>query len=398
LKKEDNALIRSIALHTYELDNVDIAVAEIESQLEAFALAEHSVGVIMCDPEYLESGIYEAVCSVLPFPVVGATTMTQAVDGEAGILMLTVLVLTGDDVFFSVGMTDEIPSNNDALTPTRACFDEAMKKLPSEPKLILVFPPLIEENAGDAYVEAFMTLCPGVPLFGTLSISDSIAFDNCYTLCNGASSLTKMTFILLAGDVHPRFILSTVNEDNKTPYSGEITKSEANIVQEINGVSTYDYFAGTGFAKDGKLDEGLQFVPILIDFKDREDYDGVPVIRAIVHLDEKGNAICRGYMYQNSIFTVINLSMDDLLRGSAEFAEKIRAIPDRRATLIFSCVVRRMMLGTKPLTEAAMVEKTMEGDSPFMLAYAGGEICPTSVRDGNATNRFHNYSIIACIL
>jgi small ligand-binding sensory domain FIST len=78
--------------------------------------------------------------------------------------------------------------------------------------------------------------------------------------------------------------------------------------------------------------------------------------------------------------------------------EQIKAIPDRRATLIFSCVVRRMMFGAEPLVEAAMIEEKLNGDSPFMLAYAGGEICPTSVRAEGVTNRFHNYSIIACIL
>jgi hypothetical protein len=45
-----------------------------------------------------------------------------------------------------------------------------------------------------------------------------------------------------------------------------------------------------------------------------------------------------------------------------------------------------------------MIKEKLKGDSPFMLAYAGGEICPTSTRAESVTNRFHNYSIIACIL
>jgi hypothetical protein len=207
-----------------------------------------------------------------------------------------------------------------------------------------------------------------------------------------------MAFIVVAGAVNPRFLIATVDDRNKTPYSGEITKSEKNIVHEINDVSTYESFADIGLAKNGKLDDGFQFVPILIDFKKRADYDGVPVVRAIVYLTENGDAICRGYMYQNSVFTVINPTAEDFLQSSAELIEKIKAIPDRQATLIFSCVVRRIMFGAKPLIEAAMVEEKLKGGSPFMLAYAGGEICPTSVRAGNVTNRFHNYSIIACIL
>jgi hypothetical protein len=72
-------MIQSIGLHTSELDNVDVAVAEIRAELENFSLMEHSVGIIMCDPEYIEFGRYEEDCEALPFPVVGSTTTTQAV-------------------------------------------------------------------------------------------------------------------------------------------------------------------------------------------------------------------------------------------------------------------------------------------------------------------------------
>jgi hypothetical protein len=163
-------------------------------------------------------------------------------------------------------------------------------------------------------------------------------------------------------------------------------------------VPTYEYFENIGLAKDGKFDEGLQFVPILIDFKKRADYDGVPVIHAIVYLDEDGNAVCRGYMYQGSVFTITNPKMDTFLRSSVELVEKIKAIPDRQVTLVLSCIVRRMSFGANPTVEAVMFKDELQSDFPFMFAYAGGEICPTSVRDGKAVNRFHNFSIIACIL
>ncbi|MDR0357798.1 MAG: FIST C-terminal domain-containing protein [Clostridiales Family XIII bacterium] len=391
-------MIRSIGLHTYELNDPIIAAEEIKAGLKNFPLMENSLGIIMCDPEYLESGVYEAVCEALPFPCVGSTTTTQAVNEEADILILTVYVMTADDVFFSVAMSDDVPKNNDALSPTRAAFEKAARELPSEPKLIIAFPPIIPENAGDAYVEAFSALCPGVPLFGTLAISDAIAFDNCSSLCEGAASQDRIAFALIAGNINPRFIVSSVDDSNKTQYGGEITKSFENIVQEINGVSTYEYFEGIGLAKNGKLDEGLQFVPILIDFKKRDDYDGIPVVRAIVYLDENGYAVCRGFMYQNSVFTIINPTMDDILRSSLRFTEKLAEVPDRQATLILSCIVRRMTFGAAPLTEALMIKEKLGDGPPFMFAYAGGEICPTSVRDGVATNRFHNFSIIACVL
>jgi hypothetical protein len=207
-----------------------------------------------------------------------------------------------------------------------------------------------------------------------------------------------MAFILVSGNVKPRFLISIINDRNKTQFSGEITECKDNIVQEINGMSAYDYFESIGIVKDGKLDEGFQFIPMLVDFKKRDDYDGVPAVRVIAYVDKNDGAICRGNMYQHSIFTITNPTMDDILQSSTEFVDKIEAMPDRQATLIFSCIIRRMTLGTTPLTEAEMVKEKLGDGSPFMFAYAGGEICPTSVRDGKAVNRYHNYSIIACVL
>jgi hypothetical protein len=391
-------MIKSISLFTYELDNPAIAVEELSAGLKGFELLKNTIGILMCDPDYVNAGIYGAVAKALPFPVAGATTMTQAVNGEAGSLMLTLMVLSSDDVYFEAGMTGVIASGGDIVEPARAAYKAAAAKLPEKPKLIIAFPPLFAETAGDAYIDAFESLCPGVPVFGTLAVDDSITFQNCSALYGGEHSLEKMSFILVAGNVSPRFLIATISDDNKLPYTGEITKSVGNVVQEVNDVRTSEYFESIGYAKDGKLDEGIQFIPYLLDFKKRADYDGIPVIRAMVYFDENGYGICRGNMYQNSVFTLTNPTSDDVLKTSVELMQKLESVKNCQALLIFSCVVRRMSFGVKPLTEAEMISDKLSGGAPFMLAYAGGEICPTSYNESGVTNRFHNYSIIALVL
>ncbi|GHU95683.1 hypothetical protein FACS1894208_08930 [Clostridia bacterium] len=391
-------MIRSITLHTYELDDPELAAAEIAEGLKDFELLQNSVGIVMCDTEYIYSEVYVAVCAALPFSVAGTTTMTQAIDGEAGMLILTVMVLTSDDAFFEAGYTEPITPLGDITALTAPAFKAASAKLPSPVKLIFAFPPLILENAGDMYIDAFEALCPGTPVFGQLAIEDSIDFAHSYTCHNGESSLERMAFILVAGNVSPRFFMSTIADKNKLAYTGEITESDGNIVKEINNVRTSEYFESIGFAKDGKLDMGLQFVPFLLDFKNRADNDGIPVVRAMVLFDENGYGVCRGYMDQGSVFVLTNPSDDEVFESSEDLVDRLIAIPDRQATLILSCVVRRMTFGMEPLREAEMVTEKLSGGSSFMLAYAGGEICPTSYSGDRVTNRFHNYSIIACVL
>lgn len=393
-------MIKSTTLFTYELDDPVVALEDIKTQLnEKIKLEKNSVGILMCDPEFVESGVYQHLCDELPFPMAGATTMAQAVNDNGGILMLTIMVLTSDDAFFETGMTEKIEAGGDnTLEEISKAYNDTSSKLPEDPKLAIIFPPLIAENAGDQYIECFEEMCPNMPVFGSIAIDDTVEYETCYTLRDGHASRDCLSFLLMSGNVSPRFVVAAIGDNNALPYAGEITKSEGHIVHEINDQGAYSYFEGIGMAKDGKLDEGLQFVPFLLDFKKRADYDGIPVVRAMVYFDENGYGICRGYMYENSVFTLTNPTDEDILETSIDLVEKVNALSDKNATLIFSCMVRRMKFGGEPMREIDMLLEKIDKDTPFMMAYAGGEICPTSFDGTNVTNRFHNYSMIACIL
>ena len=51
-----------------------------------------------------------------------------------------------------------------------------------------------------------------------------------------------------------------------------------------------------------------------------------------------------------------------------------------------------------PLMELETARDTINPDIPFMIGYAGGEICPTLVRNGVPTNRYHNYSLVILVV
>jgi hypothetical protein len=47
--------------------------------------------------------------------------------------------------------------------------------------------------------------------------------------------------------------------------------------------------------------------------------------------------------------------------------------------------------------EVDLINEKVAGRLPYMMTCSGGEICPTQVIDGVATNRFHNNAFIACL-
>jgi len=89
-----------------------------------------------------------------------------------------------------------------------------------------------------------------------------------------------------------------------------------------------------------------------------------------------------------------------MLTATRQKIETINSLPDVNGALLFPCVVRRMALlaVNKPLLELEIAGDMINADMPFMMGYAGGEICPTSVKNGSPTNRFHNYSLVILIV
>lgn len=391
-------MLKCASIYIYEIDDPEIALEEIKAQLkEKITLLEHSVGIIMCHTEFVGTGVLKHICENLPFELAGVTTSSQAVNGEAGELVLTIFVMSSDDVCFRTGVTESL--SEDIEEPTKSAFDKAAIGVSGLPKLALVFPPLILKYAGDSYINAWKQIIPDVPVFGAIAIDDTLNFEGSMTIHNGESYKTAMSFVLCYGNMNPRFFVGTLPENKVMPYKGEITKSNGPFVQEINNMNAYKYFEDIGFASNGALAENFLFVPFVIDQKKREDYDGIPVVRGHVSFTEDGTAIFRGDVDEGSTFTLLTCDPEDVLSTTRQKIEQINQLPDVNGALFFPCIVRHMLtMRISPLIELETVKDTINPDIPFMMGYAGGEICPTSIRNGIPTNRFHNYSLVILVI
>jgi hypothetical protein len=182
------------------------------------------------------------------------------------------------------------------------------------------------------------------------------------------------------------------------PYAAKITKAKNNIIMEINDVTAAEYFDSIGMAKDGVFDEGALTLPLIVDHQGRENYDGVHVVQTLLTLTKDGAAIARGRLDEGSIFYLGSCNAEDVTATASNTIEQIKQMPNVNLVLAASCLFRRLPFTFSPLHEAKLIENNMPAHIPFMFGHAGGEICPTSMRDGKATNRYHNYSIVSCIL
>ena len=388
-------MLRCASVYTCEVDDFDLAMNEINSQInEKLSLLDNTVGIIMCHTEFVDSGILEHICNSLPFDLAGVTTASQAVNKIANDVILTIFIMTSDDIYFRTGITDSL--EEDLYIPAKTAYEKI--DVSETPKLALVFPPLPDKYAGDTYVDAWEKVTPGVPIFGTFSTADTADFSGGKVIYNGVASDTCMSFIYCYGNINPRFLIGTFSEQNAMPYHGEITKSNGIYVDEINNMKAYTYFEELGLAKDGEPNSIFTFVPFLIDQKNRRDYDGVPILRELVTFNEDKVAIFRGNIDEFSTFKMLHGTFEDVILIANEKLDEALVLPDINGILTFSCIARRMMVMQKDSLRELNIAVDKIGDIPFMMGYAGGEICPTSVKDGIATNRYHDYTIIIMVI
>ena len=390
-------MLKCASVYTHEIDDPEKAFEEIRIQLDSkVTLLEHTVGIVMCHPEFISSGVFKYISEKFPFDLAGATTSSQAVNGEAGELILTIFVMTADDIWFKTGITGEFEGCIDA--PVKTALENAMAGTSESPKLALIFPPKLQLS-GDTYINACQKIIPNVPIFGTLAVDDSIGYNESKTVHNGESFKAAMSFILCYGNINPRFIVGTLPLDKIMPYKGEITKSNGSYVYEINNINAYEYFEGIGLAKNGVLSESYLFLPFMIDSKKRADYDGIPILRVLASFTKDGAAFFRGDIDEGSTFTMLTCGADEVVSTTSQKARDINNLAGVNGVLLFSCIVRRMMtMRTNPLMELEAVRDIIDPGIPFMMGYAGGEISPTSVKNGVPANRFHNYSLVILVV
>jgi len=389
---------------------VELALSQIQTQLsEKIELLENTVGVIVCHMEFVDSGALRHVAENLPFDVAGITTTAQAVNDALGEMMLSVFVMTSDTVRFKAGMAESVAE--DIEGPLRAAVDRAGEgEASAETGLVLAFPPMHPGKYGDLFADAWGKILPGVPVFGSLSVNDYPDLSGGKSIFRGEALSAGHSFILCYGDVNPRFLIATRPSDDRVSHKGEITRSTANVVHEINGRSAREYlkgvgFTGVGFSTEEETSSGsFWFIPFLVNQRCSSDYDGVPVVRGLDTITKEGSAIFGGRMDEGAVFTLMSMTTEDVGNETATKLQSVRDMPSARGGIVngvlaFSCVVRHMIFMHKKnrLGELDRAKEAL-ADAPFMVGYAGGELCPTSAKEGAHVNRYHEYSLVALVL
>jgi hypothetical protein len=372
---------------TEEVDEIDDAVGEILGQLGLESnLAANSLGIINCDPEFVDSGVVEALARRLPFDTVGVTTRGGATRGLFGSTLLSVSVLTADDVKFSIARSEKITaSNTDDVFA--AAYNSAAAGLTEKPVLALVYPPIILSIGSYRMVDAIFKAAGSTPVFGTLSCSPFFDHSNSYTIMNGKADPASTVIVLISGNIHPDFFMVSIPKRNIQKQYGIITKSEGCRVFKINDMTVSAYLERQGFPPSSM--DSLYLVPFMVGGEN-------PTACALYSIDDEGAGIFGGDMPEGKAISPGSLNYNGILETAEELLRQISCKKNINGILFYSCLVRHILLGVKNDDELKKVIEKVDRNVPYQLCYSGGEICPVN-ENGELKNRVHNYTLVACV-
>ena len=382
-------MIKTFAAHTFEADDAQIALQEIKDGLNIDNnLLKNSIGIIACHYEFVMSGVAKTVCDALPFDVVGAIASPVSSGGQSDALLMTIMVITSDDAEFISVLT---PSLLDDSKKTIAESYLAAQK--GKPKLILTYAPFIAQNSGDDYVNVLSEVSDNAPCFGTLAVDDTADFSSCFMFYNGEHYSDKMCMVLMYGNINPKFYMANVSPEKIMERSAVVTKSQGHIVMEINGRSVDDYFADLGLAKASESQYALAF-PFLVDYK-----DGSPKVSKIyINRTPERYALFASAIPEGSAMHISSFDKDDTFVTTGGIMDEIiKDAENANGLLIYSCIARGMAVGGDMMDEMKLINDKWQERLPIVVAYSGGEVCPTIATEERVVNRFHNSAIIACL-
>ncbi|MDR1245569.1 MAG: FIST C-terminal domain-containing protein [Clostridiales Family XIII bacterium] len=385
-------MIKMLTAHTFEMDFVDDAVEEILRQLNIEdGFSSNAIGIITCHAEFIRTGVVETLCKRLPFTVAGCTTLGSASGDAEGHQLLAISVLSGDDVEFSAALSDVISEGNVAQ-PIENAYARALAGLSDpSPVLAVAFLPFMRAVDGSKLFNSLSRSCGDTPVYGTISCSENADLSGCFTILNGETAEHAAVIVLARGNIKPRFFVTSVDDDRMGKQKGRITDAEGSLIRTVNDMKTVDFLKICGIAED-TLNRASASIPVMIDYRDGSDalacgiYNVTPEGYIHVGADVSAGAyLSIGTQDYNGIMS----SLDSVLG-------RMLSETNPAGILMFPCLSRSLMLGMNSEDELKAAVTKLGDAAPYHIGYSGGEICPVYI-DGNAHNRFHNFTFTACV-
>lgn len=374
-----------------DVDSRDAIAAAIEQCRASLGGLTAQAGILFSAFDSFDPTILAAVRAAFPGVVVMGSTSAAEISSINGFQedSITLALFASDRVDVTAGLGTGL--GEDVEAACRSAASQALAGTRREPKVCIVLTEgfIVDPQLTlDAMARAFPK---GVVIVGgTSARRDFVTVTPTYQFCDERVAQDGVAVLLFSG---PIAYSTAVGTGWRTiGASGTVTRSEYGAVHEIDGRPALEfldrYLDVTGRASYGN--------PLaVVEVGAEESY-----LRAIQGSDPgTGSVILAGSIPVGATVQLTTADTDDILAGtkaaldraSAEFPVGSRP----EAALIFSCAVRKFVLGSRTPVEAELARSVYGSSLPMAGMYCYGEIGPVRAA---STSRFLNETFVTLLL
>ena len=383
--------MRSFQAFTREVDDIDIAVSELKAGIDPSLFMKNTCGIVFCGFEPDMGMLVEALNKAFDFPFFGCTGIGVLSTNGYSQSSISLLVLTADDVEFSIGMTEEINSMND-IHLFADTYHECSRRLSTDEKLIFTYVPWLNDIMFDDIVGTIDRESGHVPVYGGIA-SDGWTFDSTYVFTNEGATQNRGVMMVLGGNINPIFTIEH-STTLTTNLHKVVTKAEGTTVYEVDGKPVTDFVSEMGLITD-KTSVILDFLgtPFLATQK-TDDGDEIDTLRCLGVIDHEKQACGYiGRIDEGSELNMVLISKEDI-ENSVKAAfdkifETINKAENYEYSSIFcsSCAARYCLLVADKNAEGRAYEGRLPEKINVQGVYIYGEFCPAK---GKYTGGLYN--------
>lgn len=171
--------------------------------------------------------------------------------------------------------------------------------------------------------------------------------------------------------------VSYANYGGWTPFGPErtITKSEGNVLFEIDGLPALDLYKKYLGEKANELPQAALLYPLSV----QQSETAEPLVRTILNIDEASNSmILAGDVPVNSKVQLMMSTMNDIAEGASNAAElaMLNRLQAPELAILVSCVGRKLVLAQRTEEEIEEVMDVIGSEAKITGFYSYGEMAP----------------------
>lgn len=336
-----------------------------------------------------DAAIYEEVRSLFPDGhLIFGSSSGEIVAGAVNDKHITITAIEFEKTRFEVQTTSIIEAHNDSEQAGRTVVEKLSKE-----GLKHIF--VISEGSsvnGSALTKGMQEAVPDVLITGGLC-GDDARFERTLASYN---EQPKEGEIIVIGFYGETFEASFSIYGGWTPFGPErlITKSEGNVLYEIDGKPALDLYKRYLGDKAAELPGSALIYPLNVKSQENEQ----SFVRTILNIDEEQNAmILAGDVPEKATVQLMMTNMDNIAIASETAANRAmegRKTPPELALLI-SCIGRKLVLDQRVEEEVEEVMSVIGNDTTIAGMYSYGEIAPFY---GEQSCKLHNQTMTITLI